>query len=161
MNGMEESDDEYISLDDISGETHDFFQIQLNKTKIKIVQIGHCSQIPDIIIEKDFGKNKAFTLYNIVYSREELDESKNYIPLVKLKQKFTSVCMNYCIAIKLNGKIDNFTDFDVYFLRALAGVDDETKFFVKKIEKDIDQENMVEKLLENVIDINVEIFDKP
>ena len=147
------------------------YQIQLKDECLKIINVGNCSKIPDIIISKDFGINNEFSLYSCVYSDIELNNIINndcgFIQLIKLIKSNDVMNMSFSIAIKINKKsslqfnvknFEQYTDFNVYFLWSLSNKT-YNNFFVDKLEKNINCENIIDILFENTINKNILIYN--
>jgi hypothetical protein len=80
MNTDTDSDtdsDEYIDLSScVENDLKHIFQFHLINEKLLIKHIGKSSDTPDIIIMENFGPESNMSLYNCVYSHEELESVK-------------------------------------------------------------------------------------
>ena len=66
--------DEYIDISSkIQDNTEHIFQFQLDNEKLFLKYIGKSSTIPDIIIKENFGQESNMSLYNCIYSYNELE----------------------------------------------------------------------------------------
>ena len=112
------------------------------------------SDVPDIIIKEDFGKNNNLNLYNCIYTETDLIDkvdNTHFLPIMKLVEKSNNFNKIYSISVKLNQDIllDNTIDnFDIYLTYMV------TKDFFEhiKLDKDINSQNIIEKLFENIIE---------
>lgn len=70
-----ESDlDQYIDLSSqIENNTSHIFQFHLSNDKLILKYIGKSTFAPDIIIKENFGSESNMSLYNCVYTQEELE----------------------------------------------------------------------------------------
>lgn len=135
-------DDTYIDLNKLHKNLNNIYQLQINNDKIIIKQIGIMSNIPDIIIKKSFGKNNNLDLYNVVYTENELLDNKNFYPIIKLieNKNYYSLSIKFIDNVKCNEEI---TNFEIYFICFI-----DNKFYNKKIEKNVNQSNIIETLME-------------
>lgn len=66
--------DEYIDLSNyVENDLKHMFQFHLMDEKLLIKHIGKSSDTPDIIIMENFGPESNMSLYNCVYSHDELE----------------------------------------------------------------------------------------
>lgn len=66
--------DEYIDLSNyVENDLKHMFQFHLMDEKLSIKHIGKSSDTPDIIIMENFGPESNMSLYNCVYSHDELE----------------------------------------------------------------------------------------
>jgi hypothetical protein len=149
-NGSDE--EEYIDIDKkIAEKTKEYCQLQLNNEELTVASLGYYSYVPDVVIEKDFGIDKRFTIYNLVHTREEINrcrDVKQGIPIMKLVDKANEKEW-FCIAVKLfEGDV-----FEVGFMFVRNGI---TAHAIR-LEKNVNAENIIPTLLENVVDMGVEI----
>lgn len=83
MNSNSDSDtdtdsDDYIDLSTcVENNLKHMFQFHLINEKLLIKHIGKSSDTPDIIIMENFGPELNMSLYNCVYSHDELESIKN------------------------------------------------------------------------------------
>ena len=69
--------DEYIDLSNyMESDLKHMFQFHLIDEKLLIKHIGKSSDAPDIIIMENFGPDSNMSLYNCVYSHDELETIK-------------------------------------------------------------------------------------
>jgi hypothetical protein len=93
-------------------------------------------------------------MFTIIYEENELLEYNNkIIPLIRI----TDNVNNYSICIKYNvDNINNTNDvFDIYFVYNINN-----QIMHKILEKNINADNIVEKLFELIIDNGIILFDK-
>jgi hypothetical protein len=70
--------DEYIDLSSyVENNLKHMFQFHLMDKKLLIKHIGKSSDTPDIIIMENFGSESNMSLYNCIYSHDELESIKN------------------------------------------------------------------------------------
>lgn len=159
-NDAENSDsDEYIDLSSyVEDNLKHMFQFHLMDEKLLIKHIGKSSDTPDIIIMENFGPEKNMSLYNCVYSHNELESVKNnenvnnlklFFPIVKLIVKNNNESYTISsIAIKLKQQIvyeKEIEDWDLYWVENSSS--DKEMFKTKKIEKNINPTNILENLV--------------
>lgn len=127
----------------------DYYQIQLNNDEYIIKKIGYGSEIGDIIILENFGRDKKYTLYACVYEKEEM-ELMDYIPIIRL----TDEIHNYCICFKSNKLVYDIIDknFELYFIH---GIKQKNIF---KLDKNINQKNIIEIIIDKLLDLDIYIF---
>jgi hypothetical protein len=154
------SDEEYINVENVLKNTQKkIYQLQLDNNKIKTKHIGFGSECPDIIIKENFGKNNNLNLYNCIYQEDELNEYINnstktdhLFPLIRLVKNDNNIIMIYSIVIKFNEVINYDNDiklFEIYFVYNKKN----NEIINKKLLYDINPDNIIEKLLENIIDL--------
>ena len=155
-NSNSDSDsDDYIDLStNIETNSEHIFQFNLNDNILILKHIGKCTKAPDIIIKENFGPESNMSLYNCVYTHNELilkDSNELFFPLVKLiigNNIDNQVIITTCIAIKLYQPIvfDKLIDnWDLYWVKNKSN-EEYIKTF--KLEKNINLSNMVEKIIE-------------
>lgn len=175
---LDSDSDEYIDLSNyVENDLKHMFQFHLIDKKLLIKHIGKSSDAPDIIIIENFGPESNMSLYNCIYSHDELEsiktnESNNsllnnneldenlehlklFFPIVKLIVK-TNLETNviYCIAIKLNQEVvyeKEFGDWDLYWIEYSSS--NKETFKTKKLEKNINPQNILENLIKLSIDM--------
>jgi len=155
--------EEFINLDDYINDNESkkkLYQIQLLNNNIIFKHIGNSNtNPPDMIIKENFGIDNSFNIYSSLYLEEELLDYKNkIIPLIKitnnkLNDKY-SLCIKYTFENNINESINNYNLFFVY------NVDDKViyELISEEDKKNINPDNIIEKLLELIIDIGVVIF---
>lgn len=173
--------DEYVDLIDmVKDETLELYQFQINMDKLILKLIGKSSIAHDIIIKENFGPNSSMSLYNCIYTNEELDlfiqnkqiksNEKNidyseddmmdlFFPLIKLVKVINNIQDNNIdnkqvnfiissIAIKLKQNIvldKEISEWELYWVQNEKNNDN---IKTLKLEKNINTENILEKLLE-------------
>lgn len=172
-NNSDDSDD-YVDLADKAKENlKHIFQFHLNNEKLFVKYIGKSSDPPDIIIMENFGPDKNLSLYNCVYSHDELEsvnksvkngvininenenENENmnfdqlelFFPIVKLVVKDKDNITISSIAIKLEQEIVYEKEIDNWSLYWVENLN--TSEFIKtlKLKKDINPRNILEKIV--------------
>ncbi len=172
-----ESDNEFIDLEDIIKEQDpdkfNIYQIQLTNNEMIIKLVARESYVPDVIIKENFGKNGSLSLYSCLYSEDDfkinIDENSNYyFPLIKLIEKSndqtksdqtdTSNQSNTSNQIEPIFTIYSFTvkftnlSFDTkisdYELYVVFNKSNEDFVYTNLIEKNVNSNNIVEKILE-------------
>ncbi len=154
--------EEFIDIEDLIKqkglEQLDIYQLQINFDKLVLKKIGKEHFAPDIIIKENFGPNKNMNLYSCVYTDEELFENLTcnqiFFPLVKLVINSSSNdIITYSIAVLFNNlhnlediDRDNITDFMLYFV---YNKKNEERVHTTEIEKNINSDNIIEKLIEH------------
>jgi hypothetical protein len=159
------SDEEtFIDINELlKDQTKKIYQIQLNNDKLMIKHIGMGSHVPDIIIKETFGKKNNLSLYNCVYSEDEINflkieqNSEKLLPVVKLIEKIDEQPNIYSISVKIN----NFIDYDEYtskFDIYLTYNTNNELFHHVELNKNINHTNIIETMLEKIIDIGFDIL---
>jgi hypothetical protein len=158
--------EEFINLDDYINDNitkKKLYQIQLLNDNFIFKHIGNSNtNPPDMIIKENFGINNSFSIYSSLYLENELlDYKDKIIPLIKiinnkLNQKY-SLCIKYTEIYKnnlINYKNNNYDLFFVY------NVEDKIiyEYIHQNEKKNINPDNIIEKLFELMIDIGVVIF---
>lgn len=166
-----DSSEEFVNIDEIYkyqndiSEIKNIYQIQLSFEKIIIKHISQNQVSPDIIIRENFGPNSKYNLYSCVYSEDELEnfiKKDIFFPLIKLVEKDSvqnikkiwsiAVQFNYLSNSNLKDIINkNSNEFKLFIV---SNEKNNQKINYKLINKDIDQHNIVEKLIEFVIEKN-------
>lgn len=94
--------DEYIDLSSyVKDNLKHIFQFHINNEKLIVKYIGKSSDTPDIIIMENFGPEMNMSLYNCVYSHNELESVK------KLESEPDSEIDDKNI-VKINQDIQNY-----------------------------------------------------
>jgi hypothetical protein len=144
-------DDDYINLDNYINHI-EYFQFDLNNKNLKLNLVGKGEDIGDIIIKENFGKNNDYTISSCIYKYDEITNIKDkFIPLIKLyneKNTYGIGIISY-ENIPTNNTTNNF---DVFFIYKT------NKFHKLKLEKDIDKSNIIEKLIDKLLDLNIFIL---
>ncbi len=163
-----DNSEEYINLEELvqeqlkGVEIKNIYQIQIKNEKLIISHISQHQISPDIIIQENFGPECQYSLYSCVYMEEELKKNNNsiYYPLVKLteiykKDNLEEKKITYSIAVKFNNEFNldsninkDFNDFKLFIV---ANEKNKDNIYTNEIPKDINQSNILEKLIEYVI----------
>lgn len=148
------SDDEkYINLEDlIDKNKYVYYQLLLNNDTLMIKKVGSGEKMGDIIIKENFGNNNNYTIYSCIYEKNEFDIIKNkYIPLLKI----TDNIRVYSIAVIINEEVKENTvlkNFEVFLFHGCK------IFKMIKLDKDINNKNIIEKLINKLFDLNILIL---
>lgn len=144
-------DDDYINLDNYINHI-EYFQFDLNNKNLKLNLVGKGEDIGDIIIKENFGKNNDYTISSCLYKYDEITNIKDkFIPLIKLYNEKNTYGIG--IISYENILINNTTNnFDVFFIYKT------NKFHKLKLDKDIDKSNIIEKLIDKLLDLNIFIL---
>lgn len=144
-------DDDYINLDNYINHIK-YFQFDLNNKNLKLNLVGKGEDIGDIIIKENFGKNNDYTISSCIYKYDEITNIKDkFIPLIKLYNEKNTYGIG--IISYENIPINNTTNnFDVFFIYKT------NKFHKLKLDKDIDKNNIIEKLINKLLDLNIFIL---
>lgn len=144
-------DDDYINLDNYINHI-EYFQFDLNNKNLKLNLVGKGEYIGDIVIKENFGKNNDYTISSCLYKYDEITNIKDkFIPLIKLYNEKNTYGIG--IISYENISINNITNnFDVFFIYKT------NKFHKLKLDKDIDKNNIIEKLIDKLLDLNIFIL---
>ena len=144
-------DDDYINLDNYINHI-EYFQFDLNNKNLKLNLVGKGEDIGDIVIKENFGKNNDYTISSCLYKYDEITNIKDkFIPLIKLYNEKNTYGIG--IISYENISINNITNnFDVFFIYKT------NKFHKLKLDKDIDKNNIIEKLINKLLDLNIFIL---
>ncbi len=155
--------EEFINLDDYINDKEKqkkLYQIQLLNNNIIFKHIGNSNTSPpDMIIKENFGIDNSFNIYSSLYLEEELLDYKNkIIPLIKITNNKLNNKYSLCIKYTFENNIDeSINDYNLFFVYNAYD-----KVIYKPISEDdkknINPDNIIEKLLELIIDIGVVIF---
>jgi hypothetical protein len=155
--------EEFINLDDYINDNENkkkLFQIQLLNNNVIFKHIGNSNtNPPDMIIKENFGVDNSFNIYSSLYLEDELFDYKDkIIPLIKITNNKLNDKYSLCIKYTFENNIDeNINNYDIFFV---YNVND--KVICEPIsdndKKNINPDNIIEKLLELIIDIGVVIF---
>ena len=164
MNNNDSSEEEtFINVNEIiKDQLNPIYQIQLNNQELIIKHIGNGSHAPDFIIKDSFGKNNNLSLYSCVYTDDDFDllkhnPQKNFLPIVKLIEKKEKHNNVYTISVKIYDFVDYnkiITNFKLFLTLT------NKNGYIQDIEldKNINSLNIVEKMIENIIDLEIEIL---
>ena len=144
---------EYINLDDfVDNNKYIYYQLQLNNENLIIKKVGTGSKMGDIVIKENFGMDEKYTIYSCVYEKTDFDIIKTkYIPLIKI----TDNIRVYSIGVIINEEIKEDTilnDFKVYVVHGYK------VFKMIPVDKNIDNKNIIEKLINKLFDLNILIL---
>jgi hypothetical protein len=169
--------DTYINITEMMDfQKKNIYQVQINNDVVIIKHIGHGSHVPDIIIKEEFGKGKNLNLYNCVYTNEEIDFLKNtinedkFLPIIKLIEKSppnirldsstgsSTQTENkiYTLSVKLNCLLnynEPISDFSIWLTYSTNNT-----IYHKELEKNINSTNIIEKILEKIIELGINIL---
>lgn len=149
-------EESFINVNEIlKSQLKNIYQIQINYDSFIIKHIGTGSDVPDIIIQEGFGKDNNLSLYNCVYTEDELDKNKikntSFLPILKLIEKSTDFNKIYTISIKMN-EIPSFNESTNEFNLYLTNMTSNDYFNYVQLEKTINSENIIEKFIESIIE---------
>jgi len=152
--------EEFINLDDYINDTSTqkkLYQIQLLNNNFIIKHVGNSNTSPpDMIIKENFGVENSFNIYSSLYIEDELlDYKDKIIPLIKITNN--KLNNKYSLCIKYKDYINENNTFELFFV---YNVGDKVIYEPIKEEdkKNINPDNIIEKLFELVIDAGVVIF---
>ena len=148
----------YIDLEtlinnDINNDKYIYYQIQLNNETIIIKKIGHGQKMGDILLKEKFGSDKNnYSIYSCIYEKKDFNNIENkYLPIIKI----TDNIRIYSIGIILNEAFKDDTvlnKFDIYMVHG------NTVFKKIKLDKNINNKNIIEKLVSKLIDLDILIL---
>jgi hypothetical protein len=153
-------EEEFIDLDNLINLIKEqseikLYQIQITNNTFIFKHIGETNEkAPEVIIKENFGIDNKYSMFTMIYEENELKEyNKKIIPLIRI----TNNINNYSICIKYNvDNIYNTNDvFDLYFVYNINN-----QIMHKILEKNINSDNIIEKLFEFIIDTGIILFDK-
>jgi len=143
-------DEDYINLDNYINHIK-YFQFDLNNNNLKLNFVGKGEDIGDIIINENFGKNNDYTISSCLYKYDEIINIKDkFIPLIKLYNEKNTYGIG--IITYENIPINNTNNFDVFLIYKT------NKFHKLKLNKDINKNNIIEKLIDKLLDLNIFIL---
>lgn len=152
--------EEFINLDDYINDTVDkkkLYQIQLLNNNFIVKHIGNSNtNPPDMIIKENFGVDNSFNIYSSLYLEDELLNYKDkIIPLIKITNN--KLNNKYSLCIKYKDYVNENNTYELFFV---YNINDKVIYELIKEEdkKNINPDNIIEKLFELVIDIGVIIF---
>lgn len=158
------SEETYIDINDIlKSQMKNIYQIQPDNNNLIIKHIGTGSHVPDIIIKESFGKKNNLNLYNCVYLEDEIEflrtEQNNDIllPVIKLIEKLDEQTNIYSLSVKINNFTnygDNISNFSIYLTYSTT----KEIYYHTELEKNINQNNIIELMLEKIIDFGFDIL---
>ncbi len=153
--------DEYVDLEEIIKEKdkdkNNIYQIQIFDNELMIKLVGKEFYVPDVIIQENFGPDNKLSLYSCLYDENDFelgreDDSKDPVeeffhPLIKLVERESNAFSIYSFAVKFKNLILNekFSDFELYMVHNKK---DNDFVYTQLIEKNINSENIIEKILE-------------
>jgi hypothetical protein len=152
--------EEFINLDNYINDTatqKKLYQIQLLNNNFIIKHIGNSNTSPpDMIIKENFGIDNSFNIYSSLYLEDELlDYKDKIIPLIKITNN--KLNNKYSLCIKYKDYVNENNTYELFFV-----YNDGDKVICELIKeediKNINPDNIIEKLFELVIDVGVIIF---
>lgn len=174
--------DEYIDLSDyVEDNLKHIFQFQINNEKLSLKYIGKSSDTPDIIIMENFGPKSNMSLYNCVYSHEELetikkaetnpdskiiiqtnldnvddnlDQLRLFFPIIKLVIKESDNTIISSIAIKLEQEIVFDGIINEWNLYWVSNSNKSEYIKTLKLEKNINPTNILEQIINHSLKNN-------
>jgi len=154
--------EEFINLDDYINDNiskKKLYQIQLLNNNFIFKHIGNSNtNPPDMIIKENFGLDNSFNIYSSLYLEEELFDYKDkIIPLVKITNNKLNDKYSLCIKYTFENINENNNNYDLFFV---YNMDDKVIYepISKEDKKNINPDNIIEKLFELIIDIGIVIF---
>lgn len=155
--------DSYINLDSLVAEKLvNIYQPQLNNKTIEFKHIANSSDVPDIIIKTDFGRNKNLNLYSCVYKESEINfltqkmDSEKFLPIIKLIEKQDNKENIYTLSVKITELLEYNKKFESFNLFLTIKENNFIKYNL--IAKEITCENIVEKFLTHIIELGIKIL---
>jgi hypothetical protein len=152
-------EEEFIDLDNLIKEQKKIklYQIQITNKTFIFKHIGETSDgAPEVIIKENFGIDNKYNMFTMIYEENELIEYNNKIvPLIRItdNKNYYSICVKYNIDNTINTNINNI--FELYFVYS---INNKIKYIL--IEKNINSNNIIEKLFELIIDNGIILFNK-
>jgi len=174
--------DEYVDLSDyVEDNLKHIFQFQINNEKLSLKYIGKSSDTPDIIIMENFGPESNMSLYNCVYSHEELklikkaetnhdskiiiqikrdnvddnlDQLRLFFPIIKLVVKESDNTIISSIAIKLEQEIVFDGIINEWSLYWVSNSNNSEYIKTLKLEKNINPTNILEHIIHHSLKNN-------
>lgn len=153
--------DEYVDLEEIINEQNkdknNIYQIQIFDNELIIKLVGKEFYVPDVIIQENFGPDNKLSLYSCLYDEDDFelgkeDENKDLVeeffhPLIKLVERESDSFSIYSFAVKFKNLVLNekFNDFELYIVHNKK---DNDFVHTQLIEKNINSQNIIEKILE-------------
>ena len=155
--------EEFINLDDFINDKENkkkLYQIQLLNNNIIFKHIGNSNTSPpDMIIKENFGIDNSFNIYSSLYLEDELFDFKDkIIPLIKITNNKLNNKYSLCIKYTFENNIDeSINDYNLFFV---YNVNDKViyELISEEDKKNINPDNIIEKLFELIIDVGVIIF---
>ncbi len=153
---LDSDSEEYVDLEEMIKEREpdkkNIYQIQISEESMKIRLVGRESFVPDVIIKENFGPNDSLSLYSCLYDENDfkinIDENKNYFfPLIKLIEKKEDIIVIYSFTVKFTELIYDL-DIKDYELYIVSNKYEDDFINVKSIEKNINPNNIIEKIIE-------------
>lgn len=172
---LDSDSDDYVDLSDyVQDNLKHIFQFHINNEKLSLKYIGKSSDTPDIIIMENFGPEKNMSIYNCVYSHEELESIKKsesnpdgkiiiqvepndqvdnleqlrlFFPIIKLVVKESDNTIISSIAIKLKQEIAFDGMINEWSLYWVSNSNKSEYIKTLKLEKNINPTNILEQLI--------------
>jgi hypothetical protein len=150
-------DEEFIDLDKLIIEQSKIklYQIQITNSTFIFKHIGETSEkAPEVIIKENFGIDNKYSMFTIIYEENELIEYNNkIIPIIRITDNKNNYSI--CIRYNINNIININNIFDLYFVYNINN-----EIMYKLLDKNINSDNIIEKLFELIIDTGIIIFNK-
>lgn len=176
---LDSDSDDYVDLSEyVQDNLKHIFQFHINNEKLSLKYIGKSSDTPDIIIMENFGPDSNMSLYNCVYSHEELESIKKsesnpdgkiiihtnpdnpddnleqlrlFFPIIKLVVKESDNTIISSIAIKLEQSIVFDGVINEWSLYWVSNSNKSEYIKTLKLEKNINPTNILEQLIHHSI----------
>ena len=146
---------EYIDLTEYTtSQTTNIYQFHIDNNKLILRCIGKSSHAPDMIIKENFGPNLNLSLYNCLFTDNELKsvESNNlFFPLIKLinmDKVNNSYNVITSLAVKINQELKYDSEIDSWELYYVEDEISDPNIKTYLLEKNINLTNIVEKIIE-------------
>lgn len=147
-------ENEYINLEELLNEKKKLYQIQINNEECIIKNVGYGKEAPEMIIIENIGEKNNLSIYNCIISEDEInlvnknEENKEIIyPVIKMTEKEGDIINQYYISIRIENGVELdkiIKKFDILYIQ-----NKKEYITIKIIEKNINSENIIEKLIEN------------
>ena len=109
-----------------------------------------------MIIKENFGIDNSFNIYSSLYLEDELlDYKDKIIPLIKITNN--KLNNKYSLCIKYKDYVNENNTYELFFVYN-DGDKVICEFIKEEDKKNINPDNIIEKLFELVIDVGVIIF---
>jgi hypothetical protein len=155
--------DTYVDLNDImANKLRNIYQIQITDSNVQIKHVGVGSDVPDMIIKNNFGKNENLHLYNCVYKQDEIDfltkeiHLDKFLPIVKLIENLPDQTNIYTLSVKISELVKYNEDLHLWDLYLTLTRDNYVEFV--PIEKNINSTNIIESFLSEIIEFGIKIL---
>jgi hypothetical protein len=155
--------EEFINLDDYINNDNaikkKLYQIQILNNNFIFKHIGNSNtNPPDMIIKENFGIDNSFNIYSSLYLENEIFEYKEkIIPLIKITNNKLNNKYSLCIKYSFENIDENNNNYNLFFVYNINN-----KVICEQIseenKKNINPNNIIEKLFELIIDTGIIIF---